>query len=132
MNRKVVGVTLIPPGVAELGLVSFAEPSRHPETATAQGAILVQHKHVVDELYDKGYYYIFAKLRLWDAWGNPRAYRRFVDSLMTDRDSTLMARTALVGRKLYDNDFYAIWRIDRQPALTGPPGAPSKNGIEGK
>jgi len=128
MNRKVVSVTLIPPGVAELGLVSFAEPARHPETATAQGAILVQHKHVVDELYDKGYYYLFAKLRLWDAWGNPRAYRQFVDSLVRDRDSTLIARTGLVGRKLYDDDFYAIWRIDRQPALMGRPADLNKNG----
>ena len=129
MNRMVVSVTLIPPGVAELGLVSFAEPARHPETATQQGAILVQHKRVENQLYDKGYYYLFAKLRMWDAWGNPRAYRRFVDSLVADRDSTLMSRAALVGRKLYDDEFYSIWRIDRQPALAAPQG---KDGTAGR
>ena len=125
MDRQVVGVTLIPPGVAELGLLSFADTARHPETATAAGAIFVQHKHVVDELYDKGYYYLFAKLRLWKPWGNPRAYRAFVDSIVADRDSTLMSRVGLVGHKLYDTDFYAIWRIDpMRPTVTPASSAP--------
>jgi hypothetical protein len=40
-----------------------------------------------------------------------------------------MSRAALVGRKLYDDEFYSIWRIDRQPALAAPQG---KDGTPGR
>jgi hypothetical protein len=124
-RRKVLNVVLMPPAAVDGAFRNLANPRLHPETATDQGAVFVQHKHVVDELYDKGYYYIFANQRLWDAWGNPRAYRRFIDSLMTDRDSTLMARVGKLGHRLYDDEFYSIWRID-PPAAIRDSVAPSK------
>lgn len=110
-NRKIVGLTLIPPTRADEALLSFANPVTHPRTSFGDGAIFVQHKQVVDELYDKGYYYILGRYRLWDLWANPRIHRQFVDSLMRDRDSTLMAKVSGVGVKLYETPFYSIWRI---------------------
>jgi hypothetical protein len=110
-GRKIYGLTLVPPRVADHGLVSLSDPAVHPEIATAQGALFVQHKRVVDELYDKGYYYIFARYRLWDWWGNPRKYHAQIDSMMRDRDSTLMAHIQRMGRKLDETDAYVLWRI---------------------
>jgi hypothetical protein len=110
-DRKIYGLTLVPPRVADHGLVSLSDPVAHPEIATARGALFVQHKRVVEELYDKGYYYIFARYRLWDWWGNPRKYRTEIDSMMRDRDSTLMVHVRRMGLKLYETDAYVLWRI---------------------
>jgi hypothetical protein len=110
-NRKIIGLVLIPPRVSDIALASLANPATHPKTATADGAVFVQHKHVVAEMYDKGFYYILGRYHLWWFWGNPRKHRVFIDSMMTDRDSTLMANVAKVGRKVSETDFYSVWRI---------------------
>jgi hypothetical protein len=110
-NRKIVGLTTTPPRVADLALISFSNPAKHPRTATEQGTIFVQHKHVVNELYDKGYYYVLGRFKLWNWWGNPRKYRRPIDELMAERDSMLMSHVARLGHKVHETDFYTIWRI---------------------
>jgi len=110
-NRNTLAAALFPPRVADVGLESYADVRRHPRSAGPEGAIFVQHKQVKDELYDKGYYYILGRLRLWTLWGNPEKHREFVDELITERDSTLMAHVNRLGVKLYDAPTYAIWRI---------------------
>jgi hypothetical protein len=110
-NRNTLAAVLFPPRVADVGLESYADIRRHPRSAGPEGAIFVQHKHVKDELYDKGYYYIFSRLRLWALWGNPEKHRELVDEMIEERDSTLMAHVTRMGQKLYDAPTYAIWRI---------------------
>lgn len=110
-NRKIYGLMLIPPRVADQALTSLANPAIHPEIATADGAVFVQHKHLKDELYDKGYYYLLARYQLWWLWANPRKNRAEIDRMVIERDSTLMAQVAKVGQKVYETDFYALWRI---------------------
>lgn len=84
-------------------------PYPHPE-----GMLFVRHKHLADEVFDKGYYAIniLGHYRLWDAWANPPAYRRFLDSLLTDRDSLLMMHVARRSTKVYESDFYSLWRLN--------------------
>jgi hypothetical protein len=110
-NRNTVAIVLFPPGVSDIALASFADGKQHPRTGGPDGAIFVQHKHITDELYDKGYYYIFGRYRLWTLWGNPEKYRDVVDQLIAERDSTIMANVSRMGTKLYDTQDYAIWRI---------------------
>jgi len=118
-NRNTIAAALFPPRVADVGLESFADLRRHPRSAGPEGAIFVQHKHVKDELYDKGYYYIFGRLRLWALWANPEKHRGLVDEMIVERDSTLMAHVERLGHKLYDAPAYAIWRIPPPRSATG-------------
>ena len=74
-NRKIIGLALVPPRVSDIALASLANPVTHPKTATADGAVFVQHKHVVDEMYDKGYYYILGRYRLWGMGETPEKKR---------------------------------------------------------
>ena len=53
--------------------------------------------------------------KLWELWGNPRKNRKLIDGIIRERDSTLMSNVAKMGEKLYDNDFYTLWRIKPQP-----------------
>ena len=123
-NRNTLAAALFPPRVADVGLESYADVRRHPRSAGPEGAIFVQHKQVKDELYDKGYYYILGRLRLWTLWGNPEKHREFVDELITERDSTLMAHVTRLGVKLYDAPTYAIWRIHPPAAASGDSSQP--------
>jgi len=110
-NRNTVAVVLFPPRVSNIALASFADGQQHPRSAGPDGAIFVQHKHIRDELYDKGYYYILGRAGLWEWWGNPEKHREVVDQLIFERDSTIMAYVSQMGRKLYDAPDYAIWRV---------------------
>lgn len=112
-NRQMVALILDPPGVVEIAIASFADPTTHPKTAPPTGTIFVEHKHVVDELYDKGYYYILGRYRLWTQWGNPRKYHDAINALVAERDSVLMAKVARVSDKLYETSDYAVWRVKR-------------------
>jgi ADP-heptose:LPS heptosyltransferase len=118
-HRNSMAMVLFPPGRVNVALEYYADPKR-PRFASSNGAVFVQHKHIKDELFDKGYYYIFSRYRLWRMWANPTLYRSFVDSLVMDRDSTLMASIAQVGDKLYENDDYSLWRIRPQMQLYRP------------
>ena len=94
------------PGV----MTYFSDPVR-PEFASSSGALLVQHKHLRDEMFDKGYYWVLYHYRLWDAWGDPPRYRRFIDSIVAGRDSAITANAAALGSKVFENDYYALWRL---------------------
>jgi hypothetical protein len=91
----------------------FSDPTRSPYPHP-EGMLFVQHKHLKDEAFDKGYYTfrIFGHYGLWAAWANPPAYRRFLDSLVTDRDSLLLVHVARKGTKVYESDFYSLWRMN--------------------
>lgn len=117
-NRQMVALILDPPGVVEIAIASFADPATHPKSAPPTGAIFVQHKHLVDELYDKGYYYILGRYRLWAMWGNPRKYHGAIDKLVTERDSVLMSKVAHVSDKLYETNDYVVWRVNRSAAAS--------------
>jgi hypothetical protein len=98
------------------GALQFFSNPALPMYASANGALLVQHKHVTDELFDKGYYYILAPHHLWEAWANPYRYRAFIDSLILERDSALTRESSRLGEKVFESDFYVLWRIP--PART--------------
>jgi hypothetical protein len=112
-NRKIVAMLVDEPFRVERHLDLLSDP-RAP-FASPQGILFVQHKHLTEELFDKGYYDILAHYHLWDAWANPPQYRHFLDSLVTDRDAQLVAHVARRGQKLYESDFYALWRIGSRP-----------------
>jgi uncharacterized membrane protein YhaH (DUF805 family) len=123
-DRNTVAVVLFPPRVSNIALASFADGRQHPRSGGPDGAIFVQHKHVQDELYDKGYYYILGRSGLWELWGNPEKHREVVDALIAERDSTIMSYVSRMGRKLYDAPDYAIWRILPAPADSAVDRAP--------
>jgi hypothetical protein len=114
-NRNTVQVVLFPLRVSNIALASFADARQHPRSGGPDGAIFVQHKHIQDELYDKGYYYILGRSGLWELWGNPEKHREVVDALIAERDSTIMSYVSQMGRKLYDAPDYAIWRVFPAP-----------------
>jgi hypothetical protein len=109
--RNTNAFILIPPGVSNIALEAYADPKQRPKSGTPNGAIFVEHKHVVDELYDTGFYYILARYRLWKLWANPPAYHRAINEIIAQRDSVLMSKVAAVGTKLYETDDYVIWRV---------------------
>ena len=71
--------------------------------------------------------HLLGRQGLWWAWGNPERYRPEIDTLVTQRDSLLMAEVAAVGEKVYETDAFAIWRIAPRSAArgAGDPGAPA-------
>jgi hypothetical protein len=91
----------------------FSDPRRSPYPHP-EGMLFVQDKHLKDEVFDKGYYTfrIFGHYGLWGAWANPPAYRRFLDSLVSDRDSMLMVHLARKATKIYESSFYTLWRVN--------------------
>lgn len=117
LERNMVALILNPPGRIEIALAYYSDP-KHPRFATPDGAIFVQHKHLQEQLYDKGYYYIFSRYHLWKPWGNPNQFKPFIDSLITDRDAQLTAKVAQIGAKIRETDSYVIWRI--RPLWTTP------------
>jgi hypothetical protein len=116
-----------PPFRIEAAIAYFSEPGQSPFN-DPNGAILVQHKHLTDEMFDKGYGWILARSGLWDALANPPRYHRFIDSLIVERDSAITAEATRHGDRLYENDFFVLWRIrlavprpaPRPPALQNP------------
>ena len=111
-ERRTMTTVLMPRGAGEQILSYIADSTKDPNRSTGRGAILVQHKRVADELYDKGLYHVLAKVRAWTLWGNPREYRDEIRRFVTSNDSLLVAAAARTGRKLYETDFYTVWRID--------------------
>lgn len=110
-DRNSNALILIPPGVSNIALATYADPKQRPISGRPDGAIFVEHKHVVDELYDTGFYYILSRYRLWTLWGNPPAYHAAINEIIAERDSVLMSKVAAVGTKLYETKDYVIWRV---------------------
>lgn len=109
-DRNVVLLMLNPAERMDAALSYYTDPKR-ARVAPPSGAIFVQDKHVENELFDKGFYYILAKQGAWDAWGNPDRYHQAIDALVAERDSALVATVARRGTKLYETDAYVVWRI---------------------
>jgi len=109
-SHNTVALFLNPPARYEPMIRYYADP-RLPRVAPARGALFVHHKHLTDELYDKGYYYILGRAGLWGPWGNPEEYRSELDTFIAARDSELLARVAEHGDKIVDTKFYEIWRL---------------------
>ncbi|HEV8449378.1 MAG TPA: glycosyltransferase family 39 protein [Gemmatimonadaceae bacterium] len=128
-NRFTIALIATPPSRMSSALAYYAEPGRAP-SATARGAIFVQHKHLADEMFDKGYYYVIARYRLWQLWANPAPYRPLIDSLVNERDAQLTAAVAARGRKLYETPFYTLWRLD--PVTGNATGSANPSGAAAK
>jgi hypothetical protein len=90
--------------------------------------VFVQHKHLADEMFDKGYYYVIARYRLWQLWANPRPYRQVIDSLVNERDAQLAAAVAAHGRKLYETPDYTVWQLDPSGPIATGQGAAGPSG----
>ncbi|HTE47577.1 MAG TPA: glycosyltransferase family 39 protein [Gemmatimonadaceae bacterium] len=110
MHKNTIALILFRPNYFAGALKTYSDPAL-PRFAPPTGAIFVQHKHLTDELYDKGYYYILGRAGLWGPWGNPRRYRPELDAFIARRDSELVAQVAQDGDKIIDTPFYAIWRL---------------------
>jgi hypothetical protein len=109
-DRNTVLLALNEPEHLDEALAYYTDP-RRTRVAPPTGAIFVQHKHLADELFDKGFYYVLAREGLWQEWANPERYHARINAFINQRDSALVARVARVGRKVYDSDFYALWVI---------------------
>jgi hypothetical protein len=121
-DRNIVPLIVHPFPVMPSVMQYFSDP-QHPQFAGPEGALFVQHKHLTDEIFDKHYYYVLARNQLWKAWGNPPRYRVLVDGVVAGRDSAMTAVAARVGEKLYENDFYILWRIHPFAFAGAPAGA---------
>ncbi len=124
-NRFTIALIATPPSRMTSALSYYTDPGRSP-SATAQGAVFVQHKHLADEMFDKGYYYVIARYRLWQLWANPGEYRPLIDSLVNERDAQLEAAIAARGRKLHETPYYTLWHLD--PVGTSATGPASSSG----
>jgi hypothetical protein len=120
-DRDINAAILIPPNLLAPSLASLADPARHPRSGTPTGAIFLQDKHLTDELYDKGYYYLLGRYGFWELWADPPRYRATIDTIVRFRDSTLMAAVARMGERLYDGPDYALWRVKGQPRAAETP-----------
>ena len=110
-HRNTVALILNPPEHYPDALKYYTDAKR-PVVAPPTGAVFIQDKHLADELYDKGYYYILGRQGLWGPWGNPERYRDELDQYITKRDSELVAAVAGAGgQKVQETDSYVVWRI---------------------
>jgi hypothetical protein len=114
-DRNTVLLAINPTSRMDEALAYYTD-ARRSRVAPATGAIFVQHKHLADELYDKGFYYLLAREGMWDEWADPERYRTRIDGVINARDSALVAKVSRLGRRVYDSDFYAIWVIPPHPA----------------
>ena len=116
-NHNTIALILNPPWHYEGALRYYIDPKRL-NVAPPTGAVFVQDKHLADELYDKGFYYILGRQGYWGPWGNPERYHRELDHFIAMRDSELVATVAGVGgQKIQETDTYVVWRIMPRSAL---------------
>lgn len=115
-NRNTVALILFPPGPSNIVLATYSDEKQRPRAAGPNGTVYVHHNHLTDELYDKGYYYIFGRYGLWRLWGNPEKYRKAVDEIIAQRDSIIMANVQRMGTKVVETPDYSIWKIPPQPS----------------
>lgn len=115
-NHNTVALILNPPWHFPGALRYYADPKR-PVVAPPSGAVFVQHKHLADQLYDKGLYYVLGREGLWGPWGNPERYHDELDDFVAKRDSELVAAVAeMGGQKIQETDSYVVWRIMPRPS----------------
>jgi hypothetical protein len=119
-DRNTVLLALNEPARMGQALAYYTDP-RRARVAPPSGAIFVQHKHLTNELFDKGFYYVLARAGMWEEWANPERYQTRINTFINERDSMMVADVSRIGRKVYDSDFYALWVIAPrpQPVTTG-------------
>jgi hypothetical protein len=118
-DRNTVLLAINEPDRMDEALAYYTSPARS-RVAPPSGAIFVQHKHLADELFDKGFYYLLARDGLWQEWANPERYHSRIDALINQRDSALVAKVSRIGRRVYDSDYYALWVIPPGAAAVSP------------
>jgi hypothetical protein len=123
-DRPTVDLILNPPEQIEPAIAYYSDPKR-PRVAPATGAIFVEDKHLADEMFDKGFYYMLAHDGFWSAWGNPERYHAAIDTFITQRDSMLTAAVAKSGQKVFETDLYVVWRLFPPKTLSTAPTAPT-------
>jgi len=121
-NHPTVDLILIPSERIEAAVQYYTDPSR-PRVAPASGAIFVQHKHLPEQMFDKGFYPLLAQRGLWAAWGNPDPYIEALDAFVAERDSTLVSSIARTGERLAETDAYIVWRVRPRSAGSTESGA---------
>jgi hypothetical protein len=109
-DRPTIDLILTSPNRMSAAVAYYANPKR-PRVAPSGGAIFVQHKHLADQLFDKGFYFLLVRDGLWDAWANPERHHAAIDAFVAQRDSEVVAAVAPMGVKVYETDSYVIWRI---------------------
>jgi hypothetical protein len=114
-DRNIVLLVLNPPARIPAAIANYTNP-KNSRIVTPTGAIYVQHKHLEDQLFDKGIYYLLADSGAWDAWGHPDKYHRAIDSLVHERDSLLTQAMSSRGQRVAETDAYVVWRILPQSA----------------
>jgi hypothetical protein len=122
-DRNTVLLALNEPNRIDEALAYYTNPKRI-RVAPSTGAIFVQHKHVADELYDKGFYHVLARNGMWNEWANPERHHASIDAFLKERDSLLVSRVSRIGHKVYDSEFYALWVIPVNGAVTA--GSPAE------
>jgi hypothetical protein len=124
-GRRIFAMLLTEPFRVDAQLDFLSDPQRSP-FPSPEGMLFVQHKHVTSEIYDKGYYNVLEHYRLWDAWANPPRYRRFLDSLFADRDSQLTTHIARRAERVYESDYYVLWRLFPKASIASRASAPTR------
>ncbi len=110
-DHNTVALILNPPPRFPTAIQYYTD-ARRPHIAPASGALYVQHKHLSEEMYDKGYYYILGRTGFWQPWANPERYHQALDGYIRHADSALTRVViAAGGQKIADTDFYTLWRI---------------------
>jgi len=129
-DRNTVLLSINPPERIDAALRYYTDPKKN-RVAPATGAIFVQHKHLADELIDKGFYYVAAREGLWNEWAEPERYRARIKTVIDQRDSLLVDRVSRIGHRVYDSDYYALWvippRTDVSRSNAGTPGPSHQN-----
>jgi Dolichyl-phosphate-mannose-protein mannosyltransferase len=126
-NHPTVDLVLDPPTSFDTAIAYYSDPRRN-RVAPVRGALFIQHKHLPDELFDKGFYVILARAGLWKEWANPERYHSALDAFVNERDSLLVAAAARRGHKVLDTDDFAVWRLlpSAAPLESAGPSAPTR------
>jgi hypothetical protein len=109
-DRDCYALMSVPPNAMRASITHFSDGSL-PRFMGGSGAMLVQSKHLTDEMYDKNYFYVLARYRLWDALARPREHRRDIEGILGARDRAITSEVARVGEKVHETESYVLWRI---------------------
>ena len=73
--------------------------------------IFVEHLDIHKQLFDKAYYYIFAKDQKWQWWGSPSRYRHEIDQYIKELNGELIQCVRNNGELLFETKQFRIWKI---------------------
>ena len=112
-KRDTASLIIIPSAhQVDLALDLYSSQNSGPEYKGLKGGpVFIEHKHITDQLFDKGCYYLLASERKWNWWGNPVRYRKEIDAFVQKRNSILMAKVAERGTMIHETDDYRVWLL---------------------